>query len=58
MQDISNFFTSVAKPIIASADLQVEATLAGFQNAYGLVSSRAFVVDTYQGLSMVPIADA
>ncbi|KAF5328500.1 hypothetical protein D9758_017329 [Tetrapyrgos nigripes] len=30
----------------------------GFHRAYSLVSSRAFLVDAYHGLSMVPIADA
>ncbi|KAH9044238.1 SET domain-containing protein [Lactarius hengduanensis] len=29
-----------------------------FQHAYALVSSRAFMVDAYHGLAMVPIADA
>ncbi|PFH50462.1 hypothetical protein AMATHDRAFT_47880 [Amanita thiersii Skay4041] len=36
----------------------VEPTLHGFYRAYSLVSSRAFLVDAYHGLSMVPIADA
>ncbi|EGO22114.1 hypothetical protein SERLADRAFT_440135 [Serpula lacrymans var. lacrymans S7.9] len=35
-----------------------EITLAGFYHAYSLVSSRAFLVDAYHGLAMVPIADA
>ncbi|KAH7913068.1 hypothetical protein BJ138DRAFT_697390 [Hygrophoropsis aurantiaca] len=30
----------------------------GFCHAYSLVSSRAFLVDAYHGLAMVPIADA
>jgi hypothetical protein len=30
----------------------------GFLRAYSFMSSRAFVVDAYHGLSMVPIADA
>lgn len=29
-----------------------------FYRAFSLVSSRAFLVDAYHGLSMVPIADA
>lgn len=33
-------------------------TLQGFYHAYSLVSSRAFMVDAFHGLSMVPIADA
>ncbi|KAG1746732.1 uncharacterized protein EDB91DRAFT_111339 [Suillus paluster] len=36
----------------------VEPSLPGFCHAYSLVSSRAFLVDSYHGLSMVPIADA
>ncbi|KAG0709169.1 hypothetical protein DFH29DRAFT_886846 [Suillus ampliporus] len=36
----------------------VEPSLPGFCHAYSLVSSRAFFVDSYHGLSMVPIADA
>ncbi|KAG7448678.1 SET domain-containing protein [Guyanagaster necrorhizus] len=33
-------------------------SLHGFYHAYSLVSSRAFLIDAYHGLSMVPIADA
>lgn len=36
----------------------VEPSLPGFCHAYSLVSSRAFSVDLYHGLAMVPIADA
>jgi hypothetical protein len=32
-------------------------TLGGFFRAYSLVSSRAFLIDAYHGLAMVPIAD-
>jgi N-lysine methyltransferase SETD6 len=35
-----------------------EPTLCGFHRSFSLVSSRAFLVDSYHGLSMVPIADA
>ncbi|KAF5389179.1 hypothetical protein D9757_003496 [Collybiopsis confluens] len=35
-----------------------ESTLEQFLHAYSLVSSRAFLVDAYHGLSMVPVADA
>ncbi|KAG9225375.1 hypothetical protein PLEOSDRAFT_172149 [Pleurotus ostreatus PC15] len=34
------------------------ASLASYTKAFTLVSSRAFIVDAYHGLSMVPIADA
>ena len=30
----------------------------GFCHAYSLVSARAFVVDAFHGLAMVPVADA
>ena len=40
------------------SDDQALPTLAGFLHAYSLVSSRAFLVDAYHGLAMVPIADA
>ncbi|KAI3612761.1 hypothetical protein WG66_014703 [Moniliophthora roreri] len=33
-------------------------SLKDFYRAYSLVSSRAFIVDAYHGLSMVPVADA
>ncbi|KAG1876606.1 hypothetical protein DFJ58DRAFT_649721 [Suillus subalutaceus] len=36
----------------------VEPSLPGFCHAYSLVSSRAFLVDAYHGLAMVPVADA
>ena len=35
-----------------------EPSLCGFHRSFSLVSSRAFLVDAYHGLSMVPIADA
>ncbi|KIK48128.1 hypothetical protein CY34DRAFT_731595 [Suillus luteus UH-Slu-Lm8-n1] len=38
--------------------LGVEPSLPGFCHAYSLVSSRAFLIDAYHGLAMVPIADA
>ncbi|KAF9447195.1 SET domain-containing protein [Macrolepiota fuliginosa MF-IS2] len=38
--------------------LALEPSLAGFRQAYSLVSSRAFLLDAYHGLAMTPIADA
>ncbi|KAF4588307.1 hypothetical protein EYR38_010274 [Pleurotus pulmonarius] len=38
--------------------LPQDASVGGFTKAFTLVSSRAFIVDAYHGLSMVPIADA
>lgn len=46
----------MAAPLLERVDLS--ASERGFQHAYALVSSRAFMVDAYHGLAMVPIADA
>jgi hypothetical protein len=54
--DISGFYFSVVAPLLERAGLSVSER--GFQHAYALVSSRAFMVDAYHGLAMVPIADA
>ena len=54
--EISGFYSSVAAPLLERMGLS--ASESGFQHAYALVSSRAFMVDAYQGLAMVPIADA
>ena len=54
--DISGFYSSVAAPLLERVGLS--ASERGFQHAYALVSSRAFMVDAYHGLAMVPIADA
>ena len=53
---ISGFYSSVAAPFLERVGLS--ASERGFQHAYALVSSRAFMVDAYHGLAMVPIADA
>jgi len=54
--DISGFYYSVAEPLLERAGLSPSEK--GFRHAYALVSSRAFMVDAYHGLAMVPIADA
>lgn len=54
--DISGFYSSVAAPLFES--VRLPASERGFQHAYALVSSRAFMIDGYHGLAMVPIADA
>lgn len=54
--DISGFYASVAAPLLERVGLS--ASERGFRHAYALVSSRAFMVDAYHGLAMVPIADA
>nr|VWO95388.1 Effector protein YopJ (Virulence factor YopJ) [Ganoderma boninense] len=56
VDEIENFYRSEAHPLLESAKLQP--TLPGFLHAYSLVCSRAFLVDAYHGLSMVPVADA
>ena len=52
------YFASVALPILSRHMLPSSISFSGFLHAYSLVSSRAFLVDAYHGLSMVPIADA
>ena len=43
------------EPFLSSESAVV--SLKGYHHAYSLVTSRAFLVDGYYGLSMVPIAD-
>ncbi|KAI0368652.1 SET domain-containing protein [Pilatotrama ljubarskyi] len=50
------FFRSDVQPLLDS--IGARPTLHGFLHAYSLVCSRAFLVDAYHGLSMVPVADA
>ena len=50
------FYASEVVPILTSVGHQPSIT--GFLRAYSLVCSRAFLVDAYHGLSMVPVADA
>ena len=38
--------------------LEEEPKLAGFHCAFSLVLSRAFLLDTFNGLAMTPVADA
>lgn len=56
---MSHFFKAHVKPLLdllspPTNNLNLQAT---FERAYSLVSSRAFLVDIYHGLSMVPLAD-
>jgi len=62
---IRTYFHQVAVPLLLDhLDLwrgptsNIEPSLCGFYRSFSLVSSRAFLVDAYHGLSMVPIADA
>ena len=53
--EIREFYESTVQPFLSSSP--VEVNLRGYHHAYSLVTSRAFLVDGYHGLSMVPIAD-
>ncbi|KZT66835.1 SET domain-containing protein [Daedalea quercina L-15889] len=53
LDEIRHYYHSVAKYLLPR-----RCTISHFLYAYSLVSSRAFMVDAYHGLSMVPIADA
>jgi SET domain-containing protein 6 len=63
---ISMYYHQVAAPLLLDhldlwrgpAMSNREPSLSGFYRSFSLVSSRAFLVDAYHGLSMVPIADA
>lgn len=64
-EEINRFFYDIAEPLLLqhrnvwSENLHGRTpTLNEFYRAFSLVSSRAFLVDAYHGLSMVPIADA
>ncbi|KAI0255800.1 hypothetical protein BJV78DRAFT_573877 [Lactifluus subvellereus] len=56
LDEITSFYYCVAAPLLERAG--VSPSEKGFRHAYALVSSRAFMVDAYHGLAMVPIADA
>lgn len=63
--EITNFFNDIAEPLLRKHSyVWMEGnniqrpTIEGFYRAFSIVSSRAFLVDTYHGLSLVPIADA
>ena len=54
---IDYYFAIAERPLSQLVPHQC-VSLGGFLHAYSLVSSRAFLVDAYHGLAMVPIADA
>ncbi|KAG6849399.1 hypothetical protein H0H93_008756 [Arthromyces matolae] len=56
LKDIDSYFDNVAGPLLRRRSYNPNRE--GFYRAFSLVSSRAFLVDAYHGLSMVPIADA
>ncbi|TFK51686.1 SET domain-containing protein [Heliocybe sulcata] len=53
--DIDDYYDTIVQPLMDRMGLLSSA--ADYYRAYALVSSRAFLVDAYHGLSMVPIAD-
>ncbi|EIM80783.1 SET domain-containing protein [Stereum hirsutum FP-91666 SS1] len=57
LKEIEEYYRDIASPLLMSLGV-LHWTMSGFQHAYSLVSSRAFMVDAYHGLAMVPIADA
>ncbi|KAJ3841716.1 hypothetical protein F5878DRAFT_658263 [Lentinula raphanica] len=57
IESIRNYFDEIVIPTTARCSI-AKPTFHQFAWAYSLVSSRAFLVDAYHGLSMVPIADA
>ncbi|CAA7260429.1 unnamed protein product [Cyclocybe aegerita] len=56
LDEVTRFYDQFAEPLLVRS--RYSPTLMGFYRAFSLVSSRAFLVDAYHGLSMVPIADA
>ncbi|RXW22374.1 hypothetical protein EST38_g3487 [Candolleomyces aberdarensis] len=59
-EDLQKYFDSVVQPLLSahSGEGSDHIGFSGFLRAYCLVSSRAFMVDTFHGLAMVPVADA
>ncbi|KAJ7028472.1 hypothetical protein C8F04DRAFT_1119455 [Mycena alexandri] len=61
VSEIDEYFHEVAEPVYAQvfeSSPEKAPSSPEFYHAYSLVSSRSFLVDSYNGLSMVPIADA
>ncbi|RDX41925.1 SET domain-containing protein [Lentinus brumalis] len=56
LTEIDDYYKSDVEPLLMSH--APGPSLSGFLHAYSLVCSRAFLIDAYHGLSMVPIADA
>jgi len=53
---LEEFWQTIAQPLLSSVN--ITASCRDFRHAYSLVSSRAFYVDGYHRISMVPYADA
>ncbi|KAF9012669.1 hypothetical protein BDQ17DRAFT_1344408 [Cyathus striatus] len=60
LEQINQYYRESAEPYISEhfPSISSKSTLWHYYRAYSLVSSRAFLVDAYHGLAMVPIADA
>ncbi|KAI9057295.1 SET domain-containing protein [Trametes sanguinea] len=56
MEETHAFYKGEVQPLLDS--LGFSTSMHDFLHAYSLVCSRAFLVDAYHGLSMVPVADA
>ncbi|KLO19047.1 SET domain-containing protein, partial [Schizopora paradoxa] len=55
---ISNYYATTAVPALVNAGFGERSSEEDFMHAFALASSRAFIVDNFHGLAMVPIADA
>jgi N-lysine methyltransferase SETD6 len=59
---VRRYYFNIVAPLLSKLEPDIHwclnPTLDGFYRAYSLVSSRAFLVDAYHCLAMVPIADA
>ncbi|KAJ7274064.1 hypothetical protein C8J57DRAFT_1178190 [Mycena rebaudengoi] len=61
LNEINEYYCEVGQPVYSQvfhSSPDMIPPLGAFYHAYALVSSRSFLVDSYHGLSMVPIADA
>ncbi|KAJ3880005.1 hypothetical protein F5051DRAFT_483120 [Lentinula edodes] len=58
IDSLRKYFHEIVTPTMARLSSESLPSFHHFCRAYSLASSRAFLVDAYHGLSMVPIADA
>ncbi|KAJ6508242.1 hypothetical protein C8R45DRAFT_437371 [Mycena sanguinolenta] len=59
--DLDQYFEQVARSVygkVFESSPEMAPSLQDFYHAYALVASRSFLVDSYHGLAMVPVADA
>ncbi|KAJ8094035.1 hypothetical protein PM082_009925 [Marasmius tenuissimus] len=57
LNTVKDFFYDTVAPTMNGA-ATMKPSLHAYYRAFSLVSSRAFIVDAYHGLAMVPVADA